>query len=124
DVTRLEPAVLGEALGRAGVVVVAGRDPRAPHLELARGLAVPRELLVAAGPGDAGLHAQRRLADGGAQVGPAVVVEDGVERGLDAADRGDRAGLGHPPGLHDRQPGLLAVRLGQGPGHGRAAAGD
>ena len=40
------------------------------------------------------------------------------------ADRGDRDGLGHAPGLQDRQPDLLAVGLRQRPRHGRAAAED
>ena len=41
-----------------------------------------------------------------------------------AADRRDRAGLGHAPGLQDRQADRLAVGLRQRLRHGRAAAQD
>src|SRR5207244_8005251 len=44
-----QPPVIGERLARARVVVVVGRDPRAPGLQLARRLAVPRRLVTAPG---------------------------------------------------------------------------
>ena len=73
---------------------------------------------------DAGVDADRRLADGGAQVGSPLVVEHRVEGRLDAAHRCDRARLRHAPGLHDRQARLGAVALRQRSRHRRSTAGD
>src|SRR5215211_4804818 len=46
DVAGLEPAVVGPAIRLLGRVVVAGRHPGAADLELAHGLAVPRNLVA------------------------------------------------------------------------------
>ncbi len=111
DVAGAEPAVVGERVGRAVVVVVRAGDPRSGHLELATGLTVPR--LLALGSDHPEIDAGHDLTDGGAEVGGFVIGE--IEGALDATDRRDRAGLGHPPRLEDGHPDLLAEPLGRAP---------
>src|SRR5688500_11609308 len=82
DVARLEPTVLGERLGRALVVVVAGRDPRTGDLQLAAALTVPRLLVGGARADDPEVDADGDLADGRAQVRLALLVQGRVERAL------------------------------------------
>src|SRR5690606_15157906 len=89
DVAGLEPTVLGERLGGALVVVVAGGDPRAADLQLAGGLPVPGLLLAGDRIGDAGLDTEERLAHGRPQVRHAVLVEAGGDGRLDVSGRRD-----------------------------------
>ena len=97
-VARLEPAVGGERLGRAVVVVVGAGDPGPADLELATRLAVPRLLLVGLLVGDSEVHSRGDQPHGRADIGLRIVVEV-VQGRLDGAYGGQRAGLRHPPGL-------------------------
>ena len=100
DIAGPEPAVSRERLRRTRVVVVLAGDPRTAHLQLTAGLAVPGHAFT----GDLIHHSEvdtdRDHADGGAQVGP-LVLGEAVELALELAARGQRAGLGHAPGLLD-----------------------
>ena len=111
---------------RALVVVVRrGRSTGPRTCSSPRALAVPRQRLERARARRCG--SRRRATTGptrGAQVGQLVVVRVGSSVDLMRPDRGDRARLGHAPGLQDRQADLLAVRLGQRLRHRRAAARD
>ena len=64
-VARAQPAVLGERLVGTRVVVVRRRDPRPAHLQLARGDAVPGELVAAVGRDDAHVDTGNGKALGG-----------------------------------------------------------
>ena len=101
DVTRLEPAVVGPAVGLLGRVVVAAGDPRAADLELAHRLAVPGQDLsvVVAVPQ---LDERERDPLHGDVVELRVLV-GGREVAGQLGRRGDRRGLGHPPAVHDVQ---------------------
>ena len=119
DVAGAQPAVV-ELLGR-GVAVVGAGDPRAPALDLAHRLAVPRQH-GAVVVDDAQLHAGERPAG----ERPPVHLLRGAE--LDAArrqrHRRHRAGLGHAPGLQHADAEPLLERLHQRARHGRATAHD
>jgi hypothetical protein len=96
DVSGLEPAVVSEAIVTTLRVVVARGDPRAPDLELAHGLTIPRcESLLGAG---ANLDERLRHALFGA-VAELVVERRVLEIRGDGAHRSERGHFGHAPGV-------------------------
>ena len=99
DVPGAKPTVV-EALGAGGILEIGGRDPRSTHLELARLLPVPGHLLTVLAH-QPGLHPRQGLALLGAHTPVGIVVPAGL---LGVRAGGDRARLGHPPGLETLTP--------------------
>src|SRR5215208_5389167 len=99
DVARFEPAVVGPPVGLRVVLVVAGRDPGAAHLELAHRLAVPRDdgpVLV----DGTDLDERRRRSLLGA-VGELDVLGSVLERARQLRDGAERRHFRHAPRMAD-----------------------
>ena len=101
DVAGAQPAVL-EALRRLAEVV-GGRHPRAPHVQLAAALAVPRELAAVVVDDPPPQPGEQRALRLGAPVALGRV--GGRERV--AGERRHRRDLGHPPALEHRHAQVL-----------------
>ena len=106
DVAGAQPAVV-ELLGRR-VAVVAGGDPRAAHLDLAYGLAVPRQL-GAVVVDDAQLDAGQRC--GPVLRAPVDSSSGGAPLRRHARRRPSGRGLGHAPALEDGHAVAVSKRL-------------
>ena len=120
---RSQPSAVNES-SRVLDPVVVGGDPRPAHLQLAGRLVVPGQLGRACRarrsgrpPRPAAMPCRARTSAASSPLSPSYALKLPV-------DRAERAGLGHAPGVQDRHPELLLVRLGQRLRHRRAAAQD
>ena len=104
-----QPAVVGEALAGPRVVVVRRRDPVAAALQLAARRRRPTARASCCRARRPALDAEGRRARPPARSSACSSLRQQQLVAVEPADRRDRARLGHPPRLQDRQAELLAV---------------
>ena len=118
---RNQPSAVNDAVG-AGIVVVALGDPGPAHDQLAGVLAVPGKVLALVAE-DADLDPDDR--DSLLEThGHLLLFGPVLHRGLEPRDGPDRRGLGHAPGVQDRQAEVLFKAVHQGPRGGGPADQD